>query len=200
MEDQAPIRQGVHDLMANVNGLNIKQFENGETLLHDIHKLNCPSLILLDLGLPGISGLEVLVLLKRKWPEVNVVVFTIFEDDKHVFEALKYGAMGYLLKKDNPEKIYYAILEALEGGVSMSRVIAMKILKTFLPSPNAEVNSLSEREKKVLDCLTVGKLYKEIADMLNISTNTVNAHIQSIYRKLHVQNRSEAIYKYLNNK
>lgn len=157
------------------------------------------SLFILDIGLPGMDGLECLVRLKALRPDVKVLMFTVMEHDEKVFAALKAGADGYLLKRESPEKMLEAIADALQGGAPMSSEIARRVLLSFREKPAAPNNQplLSERENEVLELLSKGHLYKEIANQLDISLNTVKQHIHHIYEKLQVQNRTEAVLRYL---
>lgn len=198
VEDQKDIREGMYSLLSfsgQFSGL--KTFSNAEDMLEGL-KEEAPQIVILDIGLPGINGVEALVRLKNKKPNVKVLIFTVFENDSHVFEALKAGADGYILKKERPEKILESIHDVLSGGAPMSREIARKVLETFHPqSADAAFEVLTTREKETLELLAKGFLYKEIADKLNISLSTVKLHLHHIYEKLHVQNRSEAILRYL---
>jgi len=155
-----------------------------------------PDLIIMDINLPGMNGIECIRKVSAECPSVQFMMFTIYENNEHVFDALEAGASGYLLKNTPPEKIIESLLELYEGGSPMSTHIARKVVASFQKRTvltNAEV--LSNREREVLDLLAKGHLYKEIADALCISTGTVRQHIHKIYEKLHVQNRTEALNK-----
>jgi len=159
-----------------------------------------PEVVIMDIGLPGMSGIEGVIRLKEKYPHINFLMFTIFADD-HVFEALKAGADGYILKREAPEKILQAIREVKDGGAPMSRTIARKVLDSFRPKKKnkAIIESLTPRQIEILELLDTGLSYKLIADQLEIAEGTVKQHIHHIYRKLQVNNRTEAINKYLRN-
>jgi DNA-binding NarL/FixJ family response regulator len=202
VEDQLPIREGMIYLLEKAETTyKVETFACGEDAIEALNRLPKPNLLLLDLGLPGISGLETLVKIKKYWVDLKILIFTIFEDDKNIFEALRCGASGYILKKENPDIIMRSIEEVLHDGAPMSREIAIRVLKSFTSSTtlSEELDLLSDREMQVLEHLAKGLLNKEIADIMNISIFTVKNHIANIYVKLHVQNRSEAILKYLKN-
>jgi DNA-binding NarL/FixJ family response regulator len=150
----------------------------------------------MDISLPGMSGIECMRQVKAIRPEMQFLMFTVFEDAEQIFQALSAGANGYLLKNASPDKIIEAIRELHQGGAPMSAAIARKVVGSFRPAAAVPDNSgLSVREREVLEYLAKGLLYKEIGDQLGISTGTVRQHIHHIYRKLHVQNRTEAINK-----
>jgi len=156
-------------------------------------------IVLMDINLPGMSGIECIRRIKAVAPQILFMMFTIYEDSEQVFEALTAGASGYLLKKTPQDEIMAALKELYEGGSPMSTQIARKVVAYFQKKgepQNAEENVLSPREKDVLELLSKGYLYKEIADKLCISTGTVRQHIHKIYEKLHVQNRTEALNKF----
>ena len=157
-----------------------------------------PDIIITDLGLPGMQGNEFMIRIKQKFPQVQFLVCTIHDDDETVFDALKSGATGYILKEmATVEDISKAIHELYNGGAPMSPYIARKVLATFQkPALNEEKSLLSVREKEVLQLLSKGLLYKEIASTLGVSTETVKKHLKNIYQKLHVQNKIEAINKF----
>lgn len=198
VEDQKDIREGMFSLLSfSGQFAGLKTFPNAEDMLENLNE-DEPGILILDIGLPGINGIEALVRLKNKKPQVKVLIFTVFDNESNVFEALKAGADGYLLKKERPEKILESIQDVLAGGAPMSREIARKVLETFHPqTPDVDYETLTPREKAALELLSKGFLYKEIGDKLNISLSTVKQHLHHIYEKLHVQNRSEAILKYL---
>jgi DNA-binding NarL/FixJ family response regulator len=153
-----------------------------------------PDIVIMDINLPGMSGIACIRNIKPVCPDTQFMMFTIYDNDEKVFEALAAGANGYLLKKTPFIRIGEALVELYEGGAPMSTHIARKVLDRMRPAdPNA--SALSSREHEVLSFLAKGLLYKEIAHQLGISTNTVRQHIHNIYRKLHVQNRVEAINK-----
>jgi len=196
VEDQPEVRDSLCDLLRlskRFAGLNA--YASAEDLFSD-PALDQTSLCILDIGLPGMNGIECLVRLKARCPQAKVLMFTVMEHDDKVFAALKAGADGYLLKRESPEKILDAIDDALNGGAPMSSEIARRVLLSFRETPPAQL-SISDRETEVLDLLSKGHLYKEIAYQLGISLNTVKQHIHHIYEKLQVQNRTEAVLRYL---
>jgi DNA-binding NarL/FixJ family response regulator len=155
-----------------------------------------PDIIIMDINLPGMNGIECIKKVKLQCPASQFIMFTIYEDDEKVFEALTAGASGYLLKKTPLGKITDSLLELHSGGSPMSTQIARKVISRLQNDKlSAEIKVLSARENEVLQLLAKGLLYKEIADKLLIATDTVRQHIHRIYEKLHVQNRTEAINK-----
>ena len=202
IEDKDIIRNGIVSLLKRSGWFeNVLSFKSGEEIMEQIPNLNPPNIILIDIGLPGIDGIETMKLLLDVWPASRILIFTIYEDDKHVFDALKYGALGYILKSETPDNILASIRDVLDGGAPMSRGIANKIISSFRIKKKADnLNQLTTRENELLKLLAEGYLNKEIADQLNVTLSTVKNHLQNIYLKLHVQNRSEAIIKYFNQK
>lgn len=161
-----------------------------------------PKVVLMDISLGGITGIEVVKKLKVEFPEILFMMCTIYEDDEQLFEALSAGASGYILKKTPPGKLLEAIAELVEGGAPMSSQIARKVVaafqnkKTDTQTDTTAIDVLSKREKEILELIAKGHLYKEIADALFISTETVRKHVKHIYDKLHVDNRIEAVNKF----
>ncbi len=152
-------------------------------------------LLLLDLGLPDGSGLDLLRELSTARPALSVLVLTIFDDDAHVFEALRAGAVGYLLKDELMDRLPMALDELRSGGAPMSPSIARRVLRSFAQPVEPLERVLSEREREVVELLAVGATYNEIGRGLSISANTVRTHIRSLYEKLHVASRTEAAMK-----
>ncbi len=168
----------------------------------DIVKKQKPNVVLMDLQMPGISGIEATRLIKSQYPQVQVLVQTIFDDNERVFAALCMGATGYILKSTPADKILEAIAETYNGGSPMSPHIARNVLMMFTHqqmtlSPQEEYQMLSEREKEILGHLTKGLSYKMIANVCGISYGTVNSHLKNIYEKLHVHSATEAVQKAL---
>lgn len=165
-----------------------------------------PPVLLVDINLPGMSGIEFVSRIKEHHPQVLCLMLTMYEESALIFDALKAGACGYLLKRTPLKEVVAAIIEAHGGGSPMSPEIARCVVSFFHQSQTATVpaslaidpglNTLSPRERAVLDHLSTGYLYKEIGDRLGISTHTVNTHIRRIYEKLHVQSRSQAVARY----
>jgi DNA-binding NarL/FixJ family response regulator len=160
-----------------------------------------PDIVLMDIGIPGIDGVEAVKQIKKRFPPLKVIMQTVFKDDDKIFSALCAGASGYLLKDTPPARLMEGIFEAYQGGAPMSPSIASKVLNLFKKflSPVADANPasyrLTNREKEVLQFMTKGYSYKMIADACNISNDTVRTHIRNIYEKLHVASMSEAVGK-----
>lgn len=203
VEDEGIIRSGIVELLDSTEEFEcLGDYPHAEAVLDDISK-NIPDIIIMDIQLPGMSGIECIVKLKRKYPEIQFLMFTIYEDSDHVYEAIKAGASGYLLKSACNRNILNALTELYHGGSPMNAQIARKLVSAFQkqtlqPKLTADYY-ISPRESEVLNLLAKGFLYKEIADQLFISVGTVKQHIHKIYDKLHVQNRTEALNKYFNN-
>lgn len=190
IEDDSEIRQLLQLLINGSPGFSCLQtFVDCESAMAPL-LANPPDLLLMDVDLPGISGIEGVKQLKEKLPDLDIVMLTVHEDQETIFQALCAGAVGYLVKGLPPVKLLQCIQEAYEGGSPMSTSIARKVIGHFHPQQN---NPLSKREIEVLKMLCDGENYKTIAQLLFISTNTVKAHIKNIYTKLHVNNRAEAV-------
>ena len=176
-------------------------YNNAELAVKEI-PLQCPDIVIMDINLPGMSGIECIRRLKEKCNSTQFMMFTIYEDDEKVFEALKAGASGYMLKKHGSERIIESLKELYKGGSPMSADIARKVVSTFhgVIETDDQDYHLTKREKDTLQLLAKGLLYKEISQHLGISANTVKQHIHNIYEKLHVQNRTEALNKYFQRK
>ncbi len=160
-------------------------------------ELSLPDVILMDIEMPGMTGIEGTKLVKSRFPEINVLIFTIFHDKQNVFDALCAGATGYLLKKSSATQIIEAILELQAGGSPMTGEIARKVMDFFTKTASVtnQQYALSARELEILQCLVNGDSYKMIADACFISIGTVRFHINNIYKKLHVNSKSEAVIK-----
>jgi DNA-binding NarL/FixJ family response regulator len=151
-----------------------------------------PDVILVDIGLPGMSGIDALPLLHRRWPRAELLMLTVHDNETQVFAALRAGASGYMLKTTPPSTLMDGIREAYEGGAPMSASVARQVVQTF-QRPASATELLSVRERTVLDALVEGKTYRQIGDSLFISVNTVAFHVKQIYQKLHVHSRAEAL-------
>ena len=197
VEDMPDVRQKVkHIIDDSEEFICLSTYANAENAVDELPKLK-PDIVLMDINLPGMSGIECIKKIKKKCAEMQFMMFTIYENSEQVYEALAAGASGYLLKKTPSEKILEALKELHEGGAPMSTHIARKVISFFQKENKTNDNSqLSNREKQVLALLSKGFLYKEISNQLFISTGTVRQHIHKIYEKLHVQNRMEAINKF----
>lgn len=160
---------------------------------------DCPEVVLMDIQLPGMSGIECVWKLKAAHPEVLVLMVTVYDNNERIFDALAAGASGYLLKRDIPTKLVEALEDLLSGGSPMSSAIARKVVQHFqkIPPAKNDDHNLTPREKQILEQLAKGSLYKEIAWDLGIGFETVRSHIDNIYKKLHVRSRTEAVVKFL---
>lgn len=166
-----------------------------------IEKLNntLPQLLLMDIDMPGMNGIEGVQLVKQHFPAISVIMFTVFEDDEKIFNSLMAGASGYILKKADPLKIIEALQELRDGGAPMSPAIAQKVIRMFRNDKKSsrEQFNLSKRETDILNGLIKGYTYKELANEYGISVETVRSHLKNIYEKLHVHSKSEAVAKAL---
>ncbi len=196
IEDLIEIQKGLQTIIESDSRFKLlKSFENAENAIAELPILN-PDIVLTDINLSGKSGIDCITEIKNEIPDTQFIMFTIYEDNDQVFEALKAGASGYILKNTSPEKIIDSLLELNEGGSPMSPKIARKVLSSFNVITQNNVSDLiSKREQEVLELLSKGFLYKEIADKLNITLSTVKRHLNHIYQKLQVQNKTEAINK-----
>jgi DNA-binding NarL/FixJ family response regulator len=171
-------------------------FYNGETAVVEIPKLQ-PDIVLMDIDLgAGINGIECIYRLSRKLANTKFLVLTLFEDSKHVFDALSAGAVGYIVKSATPDKILRAIDDVADGGAPMSPQIAKMVVSSFQRNPAPEIDGLSPREREIIDLIAKGKIEKEVAAELHISYKTVKTHITNIYGKLQVNTRVDALNKY----
>lgn len=199
VEDDAKIRESLVSLMERTPGFSCKgAYPNAEAALKEIPK-QLPDLVLMDVNLPKMSGIQCVASLKAQCPKLQILMLTSYEDSELVFESLKAGANGYLLKLSEPSEIVAAIKEVHKGGAPMSSSIARTVVQFFrqTPEPASDATKLTPREKEILDALSKGFRYKEIADKLGIGHGTINTYIRSIYEKLQVHSRTEAVMKYL---
>ena len=177
-------------------------FANCENILQNV-KDTKPDVILMDIEMPGINGIDAVAMIKSKYPDVKILMQTIFEDDDKIFQSICNGAEGYILKNTPPEEILSALKEIYEGGAPMTPAIASKVLKMLKHNLSTDANesfNLSPREKEILKCLVEGMSYKLVADSCYISIETVSGHIKNIYRKLQVHSKSEAVVKAIKSK
>lgn len=197
VEDDPVIRQHLSLIIDGTNGFVCKQsFPDAETALKEL-PASPPDVVLMDIGLPGMSGIECTRILKGSLEQTDIIMLTVQEDDESVFESVCAGATGYLLKETPPSKLLTSIQEVREGGSPMSTGIARKVVSSFRIKTDTE---LSDRETEVLQLLCNGENYKTISSSLFISGNTVRAHIKNIYKKLHVHSRAEAVQKAIRQK
>ena len=200
VEDEKDIREGLSALINGFEGFKcISSYSNAEDALDHLPEEK-PDVVLMDIGLPKMSGTACIRKLKAINPLIQIVMLSVYEDDEHIFKSLLAGANGYLIKKTSPSKLLEAIQDVYNGGSPMSSQIARKVVATFQSSNKSsdETENLSEREKEILSYLAKGFRYKEIAEKLYISIETVRTHIRNIYEKLHVRSKTEAVLKYLN--
>jgi DNA-binding NarL/FixJ family response regulator len=200
VEDNASLRESMSTLLnASEEFRCVGAFPNAETALQRVLAA-CPDVILMDINLPKMSGIECVARLKEMRSDLHIIMLTICGDDEQIFESLKAGASGYLLKKSSPADVFDAITEVHSGGAPMSSGIARKVVRFFQQQQQkapAPVTDLTKREVEILSYLVKGFQYKEIADALSIGGATVRTHIDHIYQKLHVRSRTEAVVKYL---
>jgi DNA-binding NarL/FixJ family response regulator len=197
VEDLDEVREGLQDVLGLHEDFQVQAtYKTAEDARADIPSVK-PDIVIMDINLPGMSGIECIRQVKDKCPDTQFMMFTVYENDEHVFEALKAGALGYLLKNTPVNQLIGALHELHAGGSPMSANIARKLVAAFQQKETSAppIAVLSSRENEILQLLAKGLLYKEIADQLSIATNTVKQHIHRIYVKLHVQNRTEAINK-----
>ena len=198
VEDDAEFRAYLAECLEETPGYRcVCQCGSAEEAIRKIPPLR-PDVVLMDINLPTVSGVECTRQLKKLCPSLQVLVLTVYEDSEHIFDALKAGASGYLLKRADPLQIVHAIQEAKQGGSPMSSQIARRVVQSFHEEtrPLPPEGDLSLREKEILHQLSKGYSSKEIADHLMISYNTVRKHLNHIYEKLHVRSRTEALIKY----
>ena len=197
VEDLDEVRDGLKNFLALSKEFRILDtFRTAEEASDSIPRLK-PDIVIMDISLPGMNGIECIRQVKDKTPSTQFMMFTVYENDEKVFEALKAGASGYLLKNTGLVQLIESLKELHDGGSPMSANIARKLVTLFRDGQKETTNLevLSNRENEILQLLAKGLLYKEIADQLGISVSTVRQHIHHIYEKLHVQNRTEAINK-----
>ena len=198
IEDDAPAREVLADWIRHAPGFRyLSQYGSGEIALTKL-VAEKPNVVLTDINLPGMSGIECVRQLKTQLPDTQFVMLTVYEDTDHIFDALAVGASGYLLKQTPRDELLLALKDVHAGGSPMTSNIARKVVQSFLraaPQAGESVN-LSPREREVLELLACGYLYKEIADNLGITVATVVTYIRRIYEKLHVRSRAQAVAKY----
>jgi DNA-binding NarL/FixJ family response regulator len=202
-DDNASLRDSVAMLLKDTPDFTlIDSYAHCLDVIENI-KQTQPDVVLMDIDMPGMNGIEGVRLIRNNFPTVQILMLTVFEDEEKVFAAIKAGAGGYILKNAEPSKLLSAISEVYNGGAPMTPVIARKVLhqfKSILPEDHKEDYHLSEREREVLAYLVDGLSYKMIAAKLNITYDTVRAHMKKIYEKLHVASMTEAVAKAINKK
>lgn len=202
VDDDAKVRDGISWLLQHSDGFECVGAYNGCAEALEAIPDSSPDVVLMDIGMPEKSGIECVTALNAEFPELKILMLTNYSDDDRIFESLRAGAVGYLLKNSAATKLCEAIREAHHGGAPMSSEIAKRVLAYFHGQQKANklLAALSEREKEVLEALTKGLGDKAIADVLHISIPTVRFHLKNIYAKLHVNSRSEAVIKALQQK
>ncbi len=199
VDDDTILREKIAVFVGATPGLRcISHYETADEALAQLPK-DKPEVVLMDINLDGMSGIDCVQQLKPLLPESQFIMLTVFEDTKKIFRAITAGASGYLLKRMPPEELIKAIHEVHEGGSPMSAPIARSVIQMLrsMPQPGASTESLTDRQREVLDGLAAGKAYKQIADEMQMSIHTVRTYIRRIYEKLHVHSRTEAVAKYL---
>lgn len=203
IEDNNIIREGLAALINGTEGYKcVGLYPTSEKFLEQVPTLKM-DVILMDIGLPGMNGIEAIKKAREINPDLNFLMLTVYEESEMVFQALCAGACGYLVKKTPPTRLLEAIKDIYEGGSPMSSQIARQVIIEFQKEKNITASndySLSNREKEVLNHLSNGKSYQEIGDQLYISVDTVRHHIRNIYKKLHVHSQSEAVAKAIRKK
>lgn len=195
-EDEAGLREAVANLLSFEKDFEVLgQFEDGQEVLLQI-ELKRPSLILTDLSMPRMNGIELIKVVRKHHPQLPIIALTVFDDNQNILDAIKAGANGYLLKKHISEKLVSGIREVLEGGAPMSPAVARLVIQSMQQKPVYNYG-FTDREKDILRSLTQGNSYKLIAAEMDLSINTVRTHIKSIYNKLQVHSQTEATGKAL---
>src|SRR6266700_7918350 len=198
VEDDPRLREQLVQILEDIKDIEcVMVCASAEEALEKIPS-RCPDVVLMDIKLPRMSGIQCVAELKKDLPEVQVIMVTVYEDSERIFKALKAGASGYLVKSGPPEQLIDAIRDVFAGGAPLSGHIARKVVQHFHllgPAPE-EANNLSPREQQVLSLLASGYLYKEIGDRLNIGVETVRTYVKSICHKMHVRSRIEAVAKH----
>ena len=202
VEDNGQYRTAISIILQlNENFRLIHKLENCDEMIGRF-EAEKPDVVLMDIDMPGMNGIEAVWEIKKQWPEIKILILTVFEDDEKIFGAIKAGANGYLLKKDSPQKILDAVEAVWKGESPMNGMIAAKVLEYFQKQQKKNTDfsdsHLTEREKEILQLLIKGMSYKEIAAAIFISVETLNSHIKNIYRKLNVHSRSELAARYGN--
>ena len=201
VEDQSRYRDLLRLILTSSDEVELVfEKEHCRTIIDDVVKA-MPDVLIMDIDLPEKSGIDAVIEIKAVFPEIKILMLTVFEDDEKIFAAIKAGANGYLLKKDPPQKILDAIKELSEGKASMNGLIAKKVMEYFYkkkPLPGIEDFHISKREHEILEYLIAGLSYKEIAVKCYISPETMNSHIKNIYQKLNVHSRAELTARFGN--
>jgi DNA-binding NarL/FixJ family response regulator len=199
VEDDVPAREILAGWIRNTDGFRVAgEYDDAETAIAKL-PTEKPSVVLFDINLPGMNGIECVRRLKPTMPDTQFVMVTVYEDANHIFNALSAGASGYLLKQMRRNELMDALKDVYAGGSPMSSQIARKVVQNFYRTDlqaGSDMPELSGREREVLELLARGYLYKEISELLKISVQTVNTYIRRVYEKLHVRSRAQAVAKY----
>lgn len=194
-EDNENLRLGLYQLVNSREEYQcVGAFKDCLNLLQNIRDTS-PDIVLMDIQMPGIDGIEAVRILRDKYPNLKILMQTIFEDNDKIFQSILAGASGYILKNTPSERILDSLKEVYEGGAPISPSVATKVLKMMVPAEAGQSFNLSDREKEILGCLVKGMSYKLIAKTCFISVDTVRGHIRRIYEKLHVHSKGEAVAK-----
>ena len=199
VEDDAPARGILTEWIRGADGFKcVGVHENAEAALNALPQEN-PSVVLMDINMPGMSGIECVRRLKPQMVDTQFVILTVYEDPDHIFKALSYGASGYLLKRTATARLLEAIRDVFDGGAPMTPQLARRVVQFFTRPATLDsgLAKLTAMEREFLDQLAKGYAYKEIADRMNISIDTVRSYVRTVYEKLHVHSRTEAVVKYL---
>jgi DNA-binding NarL/FixJ family response regulator len=203
VDDNTFLARVINEKLADYEDIDIKYtVYNGSEFLAKLEKNHNLDLVLMDIEMPVLDGIETVTIIKHKYPHIKVIMLTVFDNDENIFNSIRAGADGYLLKEVSADKLYKSIVETMEGGAAMSPSIAVKTLKLLrypekqgLATIEEDLIELSAREKEVLEQLAEGLSYTSIADNLFLSPSTVRKHIENIYKKLQVHNKLEAVQK-----
>lgn len=198
VEDDEQVRENLARLVGDAKGFEcVATFSSGEQALEGLPR-RTPNVVLMDINLPGISGVECVRQLKATFPDIHIVMLTVYDDSERIFQALQMGASGYLLKRSTAEEILHAIQDVHGGGAPMTSYIARKVVQSFRRQGSSDkpAENLSKRETDVLDYVSRGYTNKEIADALGLQAETVRGYLKTIYSKLHVRSRTEAAMKF----
>lgn len=198
VEDDRGLREQLVKILETASDMQcVGSFASGESALPQISKKQ-PDVVLMDIRLPGMSGIDCVSEIRKFAPAMQIIMVTIYEDSERIFRALKAGANGYLVKSSPPDQLLEAIRDAYKGGAPMSSHIARKVIQHFhMIGPSLkEADNLSPREREVLDLLSLGFIYKEIGSKLNIGSETVRTYVKNICQKMHVRSRLEAVAKH----